>query len=334
MSIEAPPLSADPPAIPNTLPWEHAIGSLWRRIFAYFLDAIILGIAGWVVTFPFRERLSHVGAWGPLLGSCLALPYFVILNSRIGDGQTLGKRIMDLQVVDVHGNTIPLTKSLVRYSFFAVALYLQETAFPITRLPLLVSSLIVVLIYVISVATFYLVIFNRHTRQGVHDLAAGTYVTDADILGPVKTPPIWKVHWVVLAVLLTTVWILGGNFAGSGVSPAMLQDARLVESMDGVQQAQVRDLNWLGWKWGRERKIFVINVLWQGNLLDEEAFACQVATRVLQNDPQTRELDSLRVVITTGYDLGFTHWKHSNSYGHTPAEWDNRDDSRSKVLPR
>lgn len=265
MSAEVPPPSDDTPSVPSTFPWEHIIGSFWRRFFAYCLDAIILGAAGLAVTFPFRERLSHIGMWGPLLGSCIALPYFVILNSKIGNGQTLGKRIMDLQVVDGTGNTISLTKSLVRYSLFAIAVYLSATALPITRLPWIVFTLIALLISAISGATFYLVPFNRHTRQGIHDLAAGTYVADADILGPMKTPPIWKMHWVILTVLLAATWVFDNGFAEWRLSSAMIQDAKLVESIDGVQQVQVRNSGWLGRKWGKGKRTFVIDVLWRGN---------------------------------------------------------------------
>lgn len=92
-----------------------------------------------------------------------------------------------MQVVDVHGNTISFLKSLVRYAVFAVPYYLNEISLPVTRTPWIVTSLIAVVIFAVGGATLYLVLFNRHTRQGIHDLAAGSYVADADKMGPLKT---------------------------------------------------------------------------------------------------------------------------------------------------
>lgn len=60
---------------------------------------IVVGIAGTLIALPFFEFFSRLGAWGRLVGFRLAVPYFVLLNSRIGKGQTLGKRAMHLQVV-------------------------------------------------------------------------------------------------------------------------------------------------------------------------------------------------------------------------------------------
>jgi hypothetical protein len=63
----------------------------------------------------------------------LAFPYFAILNSRIGNGQTPGKKWMHIQVTDVEGKTISFGKSSLRYVLFAVPYYLDNIAFPTTR---------------------------------------------------------------------------------------------------------------------------------------------------------------------------------------------------------
>ncbi len=224
LSILAPPLTGDPLSILATLPPDRTIGSLWRRIVAFVVDGIIVGIAGTLVALPFFEPLSHLGPWGRLVGFCLALPYFAILNSKIGNGQTLGKRWMHLQVVDEDGNTISFWRSVVRYALFAVSYYVNGIALPMTRTPWIVSSLISVVIFGVGCATLYLVLFNRHTRQGIHDLAVGSYVADADKIGPLKMQAIWKMHWVILGSLLILLslgaGILGNKLAKWGPSPS------------------------------------------------------------------------------------------------------------------
>ncbi len=321
----APPPSGDPLPIVSTLPQDRTIGSLWRRIVAFFVDGIIVGIAGSVVALPFFERFSHLGPWGRLVGFCMAVPYFAILDSTIGNGQTLGKRWMHLRVVHVHGNTISFWKSLVRYTLFAAPYYLNGIALPVTRTPWIVSSLISVVIFAVGGATFYLVFFNRHTRQGIHDLAVGSYVAEADKIGPLKTQAIWKMHWVILGSLLVflslATGILANKVAKWGSFPQMLQDVRLIENMEGVQQVGVQDLTRSNWGSGEKKKIFVINVFWTGKSADEEAFANRVAKLILQNDPKVQEHDLLRVVMIRGYDLGIAHAQVSHPFERTPAEW-------------
>jgi uncharacterized RDD family membrane protein YckC len=62
----------------------------------------------------FPDFVVKAGPHGLFLKLALALPYFAIFNSRICDGQTFGKRWMDVQVVDGGGATISLGKSILR----------------------------------------------------------------------------------------------------------------------------------------------------------------------------------------------------------------------------
>jgi len=45
------------------------------------------------------DQLSHLGGWGRLVGFCIAILYFGTLNSVVGKGQTLGKRILKIHVI-------------------------------------------------------------------------------------------------------------------------------------------------------------------------------------------------------------------------------------------
>lgn len=328
MSIVAPPLSNDPLSIVADQAQDRTIGSLWRRLIAFAVDGIILGVIGSVVALPFFETFSHLGAWGRLVGFGIALPYFAILDSTIGNGRTLGKRWMRLQVVDVRGNTISFGKSVVRYTLFAVPYFLNGISLPVTRTPWIVSVLISVVIFAVGGANFYLVFFNRHTRQGIHDLAAGSYVADADRVGPLKTQPIWKIHWIILTSLIVILslatGILGNKLTKRGAFPQMLQDVRMIEGMPGVRQAGVQDLTQSNFGGGANKRFFVANVYWTGKSTDEESFADQVAKLILQNDPNAQDHDLLRVVMIRGYDLGIASAQVSHPFEHTPAQWNTR----------
>jgi uncharacterized RDD family membrane protein YckC len=323
LGVIAPPSSGDPLSIAGTLHPDRAIGSLWHRFVAIAADGMIVGIAATLVALPFFETLSRLGPWGRLVGFCVALPYFAILNSSIGNGQTVGKRWMHLQVVDVRGNTIAFGKSLVRYAWLAIPYFLNDMSLPVTRTPWIVSSLIAVMVFGVGGANLYLVCFNRHTRQGIHDLAVESYVAEADKSGPLKTTAIWKMHWVILGVLLIVLssagWILRDEVAKWGAFTRLLDDARVIESVEGVQQAGVQDLT--SWNNGKETKILVLDVYWAGKSSGEEAFADRVAQLILQNDPKVQEHDLLRIGMIRGYDLGIAHAHVSHSFEHTPSDW-------------
>jgi uncharacterized RDD family membrane protein YckC len=329
LSIFVPPATCDPlPPATEALPPDRNVGSLWRRVVAFSVDGLIVGLLGLAVTLPFFEAFSRLGSWGPLVGFCLALPYFVVLNSSIGSGQTLGKRLMHLQVVDINGTAISLGRSAVRYGVFAVPYFLNEMLLPATRTPWAVSAVQSIVIFTVGGATLYLVLFNRHTRQGIHDLAVRSYVADADKSGPLRIEAIWKTHWVILGTVLIVLFlgtgILGNKLTKWGPFPQLLEDVRLVEGMGGVQAAGVQDLNWSNWGSGEKKKILVINVHWAGRSANEPGFADQVAKLIIEHDAKVREHDLLRIVMIRGYYLGIAHAQVSHTYEHTPSEWNAR----------
>ena len=79
----------------------YAPASLFRRFVAALVDSLILAGVGFVAGIFFAEHFSLLGRWGFLLGLSLAACYFSVLNSNLGGGQTFGKRLMKIQVVQM-----------------------------------------------------------------------------------------------------------------------------------------------------------------------------------------------------------------------------------------
>ena len=328
MSIPPPPFAVDAqPMLQATVPNSRAIGALWSRIIAFVIDGILIGLLGTALAIPFFSILSRLGAWGLLVGFCIALPYFATLNSSIGNGQTLGKRWMRLQVVDAGGNTISIGKSLLRSTVFAIPYYLNGIPLPITRTPAVITTIIGLTVVVVGGATLYMVLFSRHTRQGLHDSAAGSYVGVAGQTGPLRILPIWKVHWLILGSLLVIFGvasqILLKKLTTWGPFPQLLDDVRLVEGVNGVQRAGAQDLR-SGFGGTEKKTTLVISVFWSGNSGEEEAFADRIGKMILQQDLTARVRDSIRVVVVRGYDIGIAHARVTHAFEHTPAEWSAR----------
>jgi uncharacterized RDD family membrane protein YckC len=304
---------------------DRTIGALWRRLLAALIDATIVGVIAFLIALPFFETFSRLGAWGRLVGFCLAIPYYGLLNSRIGSGQTLGKRFMRLQVVNALGETIPFSKALLRSAFLGAPFFLNLMTLPLTRTPKFVFYLIGIIVFGLGGITIYLVLFNRRTRQGVHDLVAGSYVADAVKKGALRVEPMWKGHWVVIGALIVA-GIIGGRILEGKILklanfPVMFADVRLIEGMEGVQSAGISDLTWTSWPGPEKKTIYVVNVFWTGKKGEEEAFANRVASQILQHDAQVMERNVLRIAIVRGYDLGIAHAEITHHFDDTPANW-------------
>lgn len=67
------------------------------------VDSAVLGIVGFLLGLCFFRQFMAWGSWGRLLGFAIALLYFGPLNSRLGDGQTIGKRTLKVRVTTAAG---------------------------------------------------------------------------------------------------------------------------------------------------------------------------------------------------------------------------------------
>jgi uncharacterized RDD family membrane protein YckC len=103
----------------------RVIGGFWRRLAAYALDSFILLLVGFVLSLFLRHIFMQMGAWGLLMGLTIAGLYFGLMNSAIGRGQTLGKRVFKLEVIDREGRHLSPGRSVLRYLIFAFPFYLN-----------------------------------------------------------------------------------------------------------------------------------------------------------------------------------------------------------------
>jgi uncharacterized RDD family membrane protein YckC len=313
---------ADQVLDPGVCSPHHLLGALPRRIAAFFIDVIILGVPGNIIGMLFFDYLSRIGSLGALFGFVLALPYFAFFNSEIGNGQTLGKRLLRLQVVDKDGNMIPFTSAIARYSIFTLPYCISDMTLPATRMPWFISILVYLVIYGVGGGTLYLVFFNRHTRQGLHDLAVGSYVADFGGTGALKISATWMAHWVIFPSLLVAL-VVGGQVVEHRVGPfpQLFADMRLLEETKGVQSAGVQDMT--SSSNGERKRILIVNVRWAGESNDESAFADQIAEIILEHDPTVNQRDILRVNMIRGYNIGIATGQVLRPYEHSPAEWSN-----------
>jgi len=108
-----------PPAPPPT----REISGFWRRSLAFIIDFTFLGVVAFLLSILLGDFFAHLGVWGGLFGFCITVGYFGLLNSSIDHGQTIGKKIMRIEVVDKEGNSISLGRSFLRSAVLCFGLF-------------------------------------------------------------------------------------------------------------------------------------------------------------------------------------------------------------------
>jgi uncharacterized RDD family membrane protein YckC len=305
------------------------VAGFWRRVLAFVIDAFLTAIPCGVLGFVFHQFFTTYRADGILVGFALTLPYFAILGSSVGAGQTLGHRLTDLQVVDQQGNPISLKRSALRYSILLVPILLSSELVPgLARFG--INTAVDWLLSVGEFAILYLYVFNRSTRQSLHDLATKTYVVRIVPSGPVEPRRFWPWHWIILAgtSLLVAAFSNGltNNMSQSGPFPNLVRIQKSILDSGKVQSASVAVQK--NWRNGETTVGLNVIVIWKGKPQDFEESAAQIADIVLQTDSESAQRNFITITSHDGFRIGFAQYSYNKPESHSPADW------RSKVQRR
>lgn len=290
-----------------------AICGFWRRLGAFLLDWLILAAPLEVLGWLYFDRLARIGDWGAIVGIVVAVVYFGILGSSIGNGQTIGMRVGKIKVVDAEGKLLPVSKSLLRYTILWIPVALSGAAMP-NPLPAVIN---VALFFII-----YLYIFNRLTRQSLHDVAVGSFVVQAATAGQPIHQRMWKPQWVIASgcvVIGIVASVLFSTMIRVGPFPELFAIQRQIAASGKVRQVGVQAIN--SWSNGETSHYIVVTAIWNGRPIDYEKAAAELAAIALRADPNLVKRDALQISIHTGFNLGLATGSLSRSFSHSPSEW-------------
>jgi uncharacterized RDD family membrane protein YckC len=296
----------------------------WRRLGALLLDGLVLAAVGFPLGLLLGERFAPVGSPARLLGLLVVIPYLGVLGSEIGSGQTLGKRLLGLRVVDVAGRPLPLSRAFVRAALLSLPWIFNGVRFgslgPVVLATLWVAG---ILIFGLGGAIIGTVVLNRPTRQGFHDLLVGSYVVRADGSGlpvPVlstRRPLIASAIWIgLVAAGISAMVALGPRLMGGQFPPVLLES---LAAIPGATSMEVKDLTIRGPAGTSKR---TVAVLWfRGRPEDTRQAAREVAAAVLRHHPDAASAPSLGVTVVRGWDIGISNSTRAESFVQTPAQW-------------
>lgn len=295
-------------------PVPRAICGFWQRLVALTIDWIILAIPLEIFGWIFFDKLARAGAWGALIGAAFAMAYSGFLGSSAAGGKTLGMRACRVKVVDAQGRLLSLPRSFLRYAIFWLPMALSGAAL---WLPL---------VYAIDAAVFviaYLYLFNRRTRQSLHDLATGAFVVrDAEAGRPVPER-MWRGHWAVAAGC-----IAAGLVAAAIFIPRVTHSRSYGEVL--AVQRGIAASGWVGqvsvqvgatWTNGKTSHYMIVTVAGNGKPADDAKSATELAAIALRDDPRIMKLDDLEILIRPQFNLGIASGYLTSSFSHSPRKW-------------
>lgn len=309
-SVNAPPIAT--------------IAGLWRRIGAFFIDMLILGIIGMAAGALFREQFAALGAWGRVVGFIVTLAYFGVTESRPGGGQSLGMRVLGLRVVSRTGEALSASAAFIRAAVFCLAYFLNGAGFDLGPANQWVAVGISALIFGLIFSVFYMLIFNRRTRQSIHDLAVGAFVVKAGAdKVSLSTEPIWRGHAAIVGVAILAMSVGGFLISKHFLQGEPLASLTLIQQsirmLPGVDRVSV-NLNSFSSNNGTTNRL-LINAVIDASAPNPEALAQRIAQVALKNYAEASRQNAIVVTLTSGYDIGIASWWRSTNYVHTPEEW-------------
>jgi uncharacterized RDD family membrane protein YckC len=300
------------------------IAGFWRRSFAFAIDAIILGCIGYAAGLLLEDFFVQHRLWGRLIGMAIGLCYFGLLDSRIGNGQSVGKKLLKVRLVDAGNATVEAARALGRYAVFALPNLLEASViYPASgfNYPWLVLACIVVLI---ATADVYFYLFNRGTRQSLHDLLFGTFVVN------VATEPepraVWPLHRFFAAgiwILLCAVGLVVMRFMNQSPFSDMLEirNALMRDPLLSAATVAYTTTGTMTAGGGIEKHSYYAATL----TIDEDRVADKGLARdkakvLLATYPAAAREGAVVIELVYGYDIGISSSWQSASYTFTPEQ--------------
>ena len=304
------------------------IAGFWRRLGAFAIDSLIVGLVGALIGAALFDSLARIGAPARLIGFVIAVAYFGVLNSRIGDGQTLANRWLGIRVVDGQGQTLSPLRALLRYTVLGIPLFFN--GLPLSGAALMspvIGALVSLLVFGGGFVIVYLYVFNRRTRQSLHDLAVGSYVVRVQPdAGDAHFATVWKGHLavvIVIALLSLSAPLAAGRFAQSDTFAGMLPLYQTLEAQPHVMSAQVMRGTasfWSSKNGSSTTRYLSARLRVDAPMINDADYARGIAETMVKGDPHQAQEDVVTVVLAYGYDMGIASWWTRRTYAYKPWE--------------
>jgi len=314
----------------------------WNRVGAYFIDILVLGLIGFILGLFLKDTFVQLGSQALLVGFIISLIYFGLGNSKILNGQTLGKRALKLRVVDKNLDSISFQKSLLRTLIYTVPYFFinyglngttQFSTIFIAKGIILSSFLIVLPIHFI---------LNTSTRQAIHDLILKTYVVELSAypgqqLKKSKLSPI--IYSGAALIILIGLFVMFNLQNRSLIETAqkLIPISEQIDKNSEVQNSSISINSSIIRKLGSDENFsstnsLVLNIELNKNLISDIspeniadlAFVKDAIKIILKDVTNARRLDFIQVNLIYGYNIGISKSSNSLTLSNSIENWEQK----------
>lgn len=305
-----------------------------QRLFAFILDMIILALVGSAIGAILGEKAYMLGPYGKLIGFMITGIYFCL--SEVFFGQSPGKKALRIKVVNADMERLNIKNTVIRYSIWAMCYFVNGLAFPPSKYEQFLSTLATFILFGIGSIILYLFLFNRHSRQSLHDVITKSYVVPVASAQAGIDKTINKRHFIFMS-MAPALLLLGVFLFVNNVHKELNTDTGKLESirasilqLDEVESAGVFE--------GRttfkslkgetsETTHLTVDAGLNQDSADDDNLAYEIANIVLSYDNDVSRKNKINIILKCGYDLGIWSWNSSHKYSYSPGEWVTRMES-------
>jgi uncharacterized RDD family membrane protein YckC len=290
------------------------IAGFWIRVLADLLDALFLAAVGWLLSLPLRALFLRLGEDGVFIGLALSLLYAGVLQSRLGGGRTLGKRLLGLRVVKLDGSLLSVDRSLIRYAAVSFMVYQNSIGLAaVTLLPFLHIEWVQIFTGTLSLVLFLgcvLVVPFHPLKRGLHDLLVGSLVIRGGMPDPVRMEALKndgrdRIIVISAATLLAVSLLISFVLARPAATlPAGIARGQSLAADLPLQNVRVTDTLELGAH--RRRTIMVSGFVPAPPSGGEPDFAGteQTLLQRLRGQTSASDVDRIGTNLRTGFNIG------------------------------
>ena len=165
-------------------------------------------------------------------------------------------------------------------------------------------------------------IFNKETRQSLHDLACGTYVVKEESEGEIVPQKFAKIHYifpgVLILCLLVFTFIIEPNLSKKGVMPELFSALEELNKRENICSAQI--FVGKGGFAGQYSQYIRSTITLREEPESRYSEAKSIARSLIESISEAKEKDAILIILSYGFDLGIaSHW-NTTSFSFTPAE--------------
>jgi uncharacterized RDD family membrane protein YckC len=303
---------------------QPTFAGVWRRIVALAVDWALLAGLVFIFGLGLKPQYIALGPWGRAVGFVIAILYVGVCGSRLTDGQTVGKRLVDIRVVDRHGVPLSPGVAALRFLPLAIPFFLNRAQIGNTTPNLWLASFSSLTVFGLAGCAIYMFIVSGRSRRTINDLLVDSYVVRGSHMGPVNAPPLKSVHYAVCGIILLAAAIspvVGTPSAQTAQQAAEAKALReLVLSEPWVADASVVlgqiTINPIKGSSSTTTYLAVRPQTRDPNVHDADR-ARALASRLVNADANLMSLDRIRIEPKYGYDMGvLSLWSKANHAFH------------------